>query len=324
MGIVKPQVHACIFNQSRVKSNQQGAFSARLRLTHYETLDVLVGYARSVGGSFTPVCRRGLDHRRRRALAAGADAAAHHPAAAAAPVPAAPPAPLRPAGRQLRQGPHPHHRPGRRDLRGPGVLQPESGAAGRHLRVPRSPRARTSTSSPWKSTASRSRPNCCPPTRRGGSTRTSSASSRTRPCSNTPGATCSRSASSPSSRTARSASRLSYTQLLKADDGLVSYVLPLNTEKFSAKPIKNVSVKVDLESKRPLKSIYSPSHTVEVKRRRREPGHRRLRGQRRPAGHRFRALLRAGEGRARRQPADPPHRAARTAISCCSPRPAWT
>ena len=43
-------------------------------------------------------------------------------------------------------------------------------------------------------------------------------------------------------------------------------MLPLNTEKFSAKPIKNVSVKVDLESKRPLKSIYSPSHSVEVKR----------------------------------------------------------
>ncbi len=59
---------------------------------------------------------------------------------------------------------------------------------------------------------------------------------------------------------------LSYTELLKADDGLVSYVLPLNTEKFSAKPIHNVSVKVDLESKRPLKSIYSPSHSVEVKR----------------------------------------------------------
>jgi Ca-activated chloride channel family protein len=59
---------------------------------------------------------------------------------------------------------------------------------------------------------------------------------------------------------------LSYTELLKADNGLVSYGLPLNTEKFSAKPIRNVSVKVDLESKRPLKSIYSPSHSVEVKR----------------------------------------------------------
>ncbi len=60
---------------------------------------------------------------------------------------------------------------------------------------------------------------------------------------------------------------LSYTELLKADHGLVSYTLPLNTEKFSAKPIRNVSVKVDLETKRPLKSIYSPSHSVEVKRR---------------------------------------------------------
>jgi Ca-activated chloride channel family protein len=59
---------------------------------------------------------------------------------------------------------------------------------------------------------------------------------------------------------------LSYTELLKADDGLVSYLLPMSAEKFSAQPIKNVSVKVDLDSKRPLKSIYSPSHSVEVKR----------------------------------------------------------
>src|SRR5262249_57681086 len=46
---------------------------------------------------------------------------------------------------------------------------------------------------------------------------------------------------------------ISYTQLLKSDDGLISYVLPLNTEKFSAKPIKTVSVHVDLDSKRSLK-----------------------------------------------------------------------
>jgi Ca-activated chloride channel homolog len=59
---------------------------------------------------------------------------------------------------------------------------------------------------------------------------------------------------------------LSYTELLKADNGLLSYVLPLTTEKYSARPVKNVSVKVNLESQRPLKSIYSPSHAVEVKR----------------------------------------------------------
>src|SRR5688572_18151911 len=50
---------------------------------------------------------------------------------------------------------------------------------------------------------------------------------------------------------------ISYTQILKADSGLVIYVYPLNTEKFSAKPVKNVSIKVELESKQPLKGIYS-------------------------------------------------------------------
>jgi Ca-activated chloride channel homolog len=59
---------------------------------------------------------------------------------------------------------------------------------------------------------------------------------------------------------------LSYSQVLKSDSGLVSYVYPLNTEKFSAKPVKSVSVKVELQSKRPLKTIYSPSHSVEIKR----------------------------------------------------------
>jgi len=65
---------------------------------------------------------------------------------------------------------------------------------------------------------------------------------------------------------ARKRITLSYSQLLKADSGLVNFVFPLNTDKYSAKPIKTVSVKVDVETKRPLKSIYSPSHKVEVKR----------------------------------------------------------
>ncbi|MCX6910600.1 MAG: VIT domain-containing protein [Verrucomicrobia bacterium] len=59
---------------------------------------------------------------------------------------------------------------------------------------------------------------------------------------------------------------LSYTQVLRADSGLVSYIYPLNTEKFSAAPIKTVSVKVELTTKRPLKTIYSPSHNVEIRR----------------------------------------------------------
>ncbi|MGZ4962278.1 MAG: VIT domain-containing protein [Limisphaerales bacterium] len=58
----------------------------------------------------------------------------------------------------------------------------------------------------------------------------------------------------------------SYTQVLKSDSGLVSYTFPLNTTRFSTRPLKNVSVKIDLESTQPLKSIYSPSHKVEVRR----------------------------------------------------------
>ena len=59
---------------------------------------------------------------------------------------------------------------------------------------------------------------------------------------------------------------LSYSQVLKSDAGLVGYVYPLNTEKFSAKPVGEVSIKIEVESQRPLKSIYSPSHSVEIKR----------------------------------------------------------
>jgi Ca-activated chloride channel family protein len=60
--------------------------------------------------------------------------------------------------------------------------------------------------------------------------------------------------------------KLTYTQLLAADGGLVEYRYPLNTEKFSAKPLESVSVTVRLAADAPLTTIHSPSHEVEVKR----------------------------------------------------------
>jgi Ca-activated chloride channel family protein len=59
---------------------------------------------------------------------------------------------------------------------------------------------------------------------------------------------------------------LRYEQLLTADSGLVGYTYPLGTEKFSAQPVKNFNLKLTLESKRPLKTIYSPSHGIDLKR----------------------------------------------------------
>src|SRR5258707_1150276 len=60
--------------------------------------------------------------------------------------------------------------------------------------------------------------------------------------------------------------KITYTQLLKSDTGLAEYTYPLNTEKFSARPVRDVSVKINLACNQPLKSVYSPSHNVEIKR----------------------------------------------------------
>ncbi|MCP4694564.1 MAG: VWA domain-containing protein [Desulfobacterales bacterium] len=58
--------------------------------------------------------------------------------------------------------------------------------------------------------------------------------------------------------------KLKYTQVLKSDNGLVEYIYPLNTERFSAQPIKRVAIGAEIKTTRPLKSVYSPSHEIEV------------------------------------------------------------
>ena len=57
---------------------------------------------------------------------------------------------------------------------------------------------------------------------------------------------------------------ITYSQILESDNNLFEYIYPLNTEKFSAKPLKNVSVKIDLKSDGKLKNIYCPTHEVDV------------------------------------------------------------
>jgi Ca-activated chloride channel family protein len=59
---------------------------------------------------------------------------------------------------------------------------------------------------------------------------------------------------------------IEYSQILPVDNGLVQYVYPLSTEKFSAKPLENVAVTVNLTSREAIKAVYSPSHPVSVDR----------------------------------------------------------
>ncbi len=59
---------------------------------------------------------------------------------------------------------------------------------------------------------------------------------------------------------------LAYTQILENDGGLVKYVYPLDTERFSALPLEQVVVSVRVHSTQPIRAIYSPSHEVAVDR----------------------------------------------------------
>ena len=53
---------------------------------------------------------------------------------------------------------------------------------------------------------------------------------------------------------------LEYSQVLQVEDGLVKYLYPLSTEKFSAQPLENVSVRIEISSGVPLRGLYSPTH----------------------------------------------------------------
>jgi len=57
---------------------------------------------------------------------------------------------------------------------------------------------------------------------------------------------------------------LEYSQVLPVENGLVRYVYPLNTEKFSARPLEDVSVRVEIRSNDAMHAVYSPTHQDRV------------------------------------------------------------
>jgi len=59
--------------------------------------------------------------------------------------------------------------------------------------------------------------------------------------------------------------QISYTEVLKSENGLVKYLYPLNTERFSRDPLTDVSISARIESPIPIINVYSPSHKVSVR-----------------------------------------------------------
>jgi Ca-activated chloride channel family protein len=58
---------------------------------------------------------------------------------------------------------------------------------------------------------------------------------------------------------------LTYTQVVRAEGGTVSYRYPLGTGRQLTQ-IGSVAGRVELESKEPLRNVYSPTHVIDVKR----------------------------------------------------------
>ena len=59
---------------------------------------------------------------------------------------------------------------------------------------------------------------------------------------------------------------IEYGEVITSAQGLSRYRYPLNTERFSAQPLEQVSIRVEVDSDEPVRAIYSPSHDIAISR----------------------------------------------------------
>ena len=59
---------------------------------------------------------------------------------------------------------------------------------------------------------------------------------------------------------------LRYTQLCRKQEGMTDFLFPLSTAKYTSQPVEKINFRVSVESQEDIKNIYSPTHSVEIKR----------------------------------------------------------
>ncbi len=59
---------------------------------------------------------------------------------------------------------------------------------------------------------------------------------------------------------------LRYSQLCRTWDGLTDFIFPLSTAKYTSQPVEEIKFSVSIESTSEIKNVYSPSHSIEIKR----------------------------------------------------------
>ena len=59
---------------------------------------------------------------------------------------------------------------------------------------------------------------------------------------------------------------LRYSQLLRKDHGMTDFLFPLSTAQYTSTPVENIDIQISIESSSEIKSIYSPTHIVNIER----------------------------------------------------------
>ncbi len=59
---------------------------------------------------------------------------------------------------------------------------------------------------------------------------------------------------------------LHYNQLLRKDRGLTDFLFPLSTAKYTSHAVEKIEFQIAIESGIDIKNVYSPTHTVDIKR----------------------------------------------------------
>ncbi len=59
--------------------------------------------------------------------------------------------------------------------------------------------------------------------------------------------------------------KIEYQEALKTEGNLIRYVYPLNIDRFTQEPMKDVAIEIRIKSKTPITTIYSPTHSVSIK-----------------------------------------------------------
>jgi Ca-activated chloride channel family protein len=59
---------------------------------------------------------------------------------------------------------------------------------------------------------------------------------------------------------------LRYNQLLRKDHKLTDFLFPLSTAKYTCEPVETVKFNINIESSTEIKNVYSPTHSVNIKR----------------------------------------------------------